>query len=38
MYLDMMFPSAETLDRCGTMRDFGSRDADISVKWANVRN
>lgn len=38
MYLDMMFPSAETLDRCGTMRDFGNRDADISVKWANVRN
>lgn len=38
MYLDMMFPSAETLKRCGTMRDFGSRDADISVKWANVRN
>ncbi len=38
MYLDMMFPSAETLNRCGTMRDFGSRDADISVKWANVRN
>ena len=38
MYLDMMFPSAETLSRCGTMRDFGSRDADISVKWANVRN
>lgn len=38
MYLDMMFPSAETLDRCGTMRDFGKRDGDISVKWANVRN
>ena len=38
MYLDMMFPSAKTLDRCGTMRDFGKRDGDISVKWANVRN
>ena len=38
MYLDMMFPSAETLNRCGTMRDFGKRDGDISVKWANVRN
>lgn len=38
MYLDMLFPSAETLNRCGTMRDYGSRDADISVKWYNVRN
>lgn len=38
MYLDMMFPSAETLERCGTMRDYGDRDADISVQWANVRN
>ena len=38
MYLDMMFPSAETLLRCGTMRDYGDRDADISVKWYNVRN
>ncbi len=38
MYLDMLFPSAEVLERCGTMRDFGSRDGDISVKWANVRN
>lgn len=38
MYLDMLFPSAETLNRCGTMRDYGSRDADISVKWYDVRN
>ena len=38
MYLDMMFPSAETLERRGTMRDYGDRDADISVQWANVRN
>lgn len=38
MYLDMLFPSAETLNRCGTMRDYGDRDADISVKWNNVRN
>lgn len=38
MYIDTLFPSAETLARCGTMRDFGDRDAAISVKWADVRN
>ena len=37
MYLDMMFPSAETLNRCGTMRDFGNRDAMryLGILYAN---
>lgn len=38
MYIDTLFPSPETLARCGTMRDFKDADAEISVKWANVRN
>lgn len=37
MYLDMMFPSEETLARCGTMRDFGDSDGAISEAWSNVR-
>ncbi len=37
MYLDMMFPSEETLARCGTMRDFGDKDGTISEAWSNAR-
>lgn len=37
MYLDMLFPSATTIARCGTMRDFGDRDAYVSTQWNNVR-
>ena len=37
MYLDMLFPSKETLAKCGTMRDFGDRDAYVSNQWNNVR-
>ncbi len=38
MYIDMLFPSAKTLSRCGTMRDFGSKDKSIGNKWADVRS
>lgn len=37
MYLDMLFPSKETLARCGTMRDFGDKDGTISEAWSNAR-
>lgn len=37
MYLDMLFPSEETLKRCGTMIDFGDADSDITNKWINVK-
>lgn len=37
MYLDMLFPSEETLKRCGTMYDFGNADSDITTKWVNVK-
>ena len=38
MYMDMLFPSTETLNRCGTMRDYGKvRNDEISAKWADVR-
>lgn len=36
MYIDMLFPSQNTLRRCGTMRDYGPRDGAISTRWANV--
>ncbi len=39
MYMDMLFPSSETLDRCGTMRDYGkTRNDEISSSWADVRH
>lgn len=38
MYMEMLFPSDVTIKRCGTMRDYGDRDGDISVKWNNVRH
>ena len=33
MYFDMLFPSKETLNRCGIMRDYKDRDGDITLKW-----
>ncbi len=39
MYMDMLFPSTETLNRCGTMRDYGkTRNDEISSSWADVRH
>ncbi len=37
MYLETLFPSEETLARCGTMIDFGDADRDISLKFVNVK-
>lgn len=36
MYFDMLFPSDETLMRCGTMRDYGDRDGKITKEWVYV--
>ena len=38
MYLEMMFPSAEVLSRCGVMRDFGmKRNTDLDSMWIDVK-
>ena len=37
MYIDMMFPSDETLERCAIMRDFGDKTADLKEMWANAK-
>ncbi len=37
MYIETLFPSAQTLQRCGTMIDFGDADTDITLKWVNVK-
>ena len=37
MYMDMLFPSNETLARCGTMIDFGDSDAEITKKWVDIK-
>lgn len=38
MYIDMMFPSAEVLSRCGVMRDFGiKRNTDLDSMWIDVK-
>ncbi|MDR2202543.1 MAG: extracellular solute-binding protein [Clostridiales bacterium] len=35
MYLDMMFPSHETLQRCAVMGDFGDLADEVSLMWSN---
>lgn len=37
MYLDMLFPSEQTLLRCGTMIDFKDADSDISREWVEIK-
>jgi spermidine/putrescine transport system substrate-binding protein len=37
MYLEMMFPSAEKLNRCGVMKDFGDRKSAITRMWSSIR-
>ena len=39
MFLDMMFPSAATLNRCGVMRDYSSQEAKTRVvdMWGNIQ-
>lgn len=36
MFIETMFPSAETLNRCGVMKDFGSARNEISRMWGNI--
>ncbi len=37
MFLDMMFPSKETLDRCGIMKDFGDGKTGVSNMWSSIQ-
>ena len=37
MFLETMFPSAETLNRCGVMKDFGDGKNAVITMWAAVQ-
>ena len=37
MFLDMMFPSKATLDRCGIMKDFGEGKSAVSNMWSSIQ-
>lgn len=38
MYLEMMFPSQDTLNRCGIMRDFGiKKNTELDSMWIDVK-
>lgn len=37
MFMETMFPSAETLNRCGVMKDFGDGQAAVSEMWSNIK-
>jgi len=36
MFIETMFPSIETLNRCGVMKDFGSRQSIIVRTWGTI--
>ena len=36
MFMETMFPSAETLNRCGVMKDFGSGNSEVVKMWGNI--
>ena len=36
MFLEMMFPSEQTLNRCGVMRDFGTDKDALNRMWAKL--
>ena len=36
MFMETMFPSAETLNRCGVMKDFGSGNDAVSDMWSKL--
>lgn len=36
MFIETMFPSAETLNRCGVMKDFGARKSAVNTMWGNI--
>ncbi|MCR4661558.1 MAG: extracellular solute-binding protein [Clostridia bacterium] len=37
MFIETMFPSTETLNRCGVMKDFGEGKNRVTTMWGNVR-
>ncbi len=37
MFLDMMFPSKETLDKCGIMKDLGEGKTAVSNMWSSIQ-
>lgn len=37
MFMETMFPSEETLNRCGVMKDFGSGKTAVTRMWANIQ-
>jgi len=37
MFIETMFPSEETLTRCGVMKDFGQGKTAVTVMWGNVQ-
>ena len=37
MFMDVMFPSIETLNRCGIMKDFGDGQSAVVDMWSNIR-
>ena len=36
MFIETMFPSAETLNRCGIMKDFGSGKTAVGRMWSDI--
>ena len=37
MFIETMFPSEETLGRCGIMKDFGAGNDAVAKMWGDVR-
>lgn len=37
MFMETMFPSVETLNRCGIMKDFGAGQSAVVEMWSNIR-
>lgn len=37
MFIETMFPSAETLSRCGVMKDMGAGKTAVNEMWANLQ-
>ena len=37
MFLETMFPSAETLNRCGVMKDFGAGKSAVTEMWSSIQ-
>ena len=36
MFIETMFPSAETLERCGVMKDFGDAKSALTKMWGDI--